>query len=384
MASFASDISRRELTLADKVRAIQWGLVLLIAVISSIGFAMLYSAANGNLQPWASRQMTRFAIALVPMIAAGLIDVRYWFRSAYWIYGVSLALVVAVDLRGVAGMGAQRWIDLGILQLQPSEIMKIALVLALARYFHGLSAENSGRLTHLVAPALMIIVPAALVLKQPDLGTAMMLVAAGAIIFFLGGVRLWVLAVGTVAAAAAAPLAWSFLRDYQKTRLYTFLDPDRDPLGAGYHILQSKIALGSGGVFGKGFLAGTQSHLSFLPEKQTDFIFTMIAEEWGIVGGLVLLALYVIVIVYAFAIALRSRSQFGRLLGLGIAVNVFLYAFINIAMVMGLIPVVGVPLPLISYGGTAMVTVMLGFGLLMNVGIHRDVRISRQGESRLG
>jgi rod shape determining protein RodA len=384
MASFASDISRRELTLADKVRAIQWGLVLLIAVISSIGFAMLYSAANGNLQPWASRQMTRFAIALVPMIAAGLIDVRYWFRSAYWIYGVSLALVVAVDLRGVAGMGAQRWIDLGILQLQPSEIMKIALVLALARYFHGLSAENSGRLTHLVAPALMIVVPAALVLKQPDLGTAMMLVAAGAIIFFLGGVRLWVLAVGTVAAAAAAPLAWSFLRDYQKTRLYTFLDPDRDPLGAGYHILQSKIALGSGGVFGKGFLAGTQSHLSFLPEKQTDFIFTMIAEEWGIVGGLVLLGLYVIVIVYAFAIALRSRSQFGRLLGLGIAVNVFLYAFINIAMVMGLIPVVGVPLPLISYGGTAMVTVMLGFGLLMNVGIHRDVRISRQGESRLG
>jgi rod shape determining protein RodA len=384
MASFASDISRRELTLADKVRAIQWGLVLLIAVISSIGFAMLYSAANGNLQPWASRQMTRFAIALVPMIAAGLIDVRYWFRSAYWIYGVSLALVVAVDLRGVAGMGAQRWIDLGILQLQPSEIMKIALVLALARYFHGLSAENSGRLTHLVAPALMIIVPAALVLKQPDLGTAMMLVAAGAIIFFLGGVRLWVLAVGTVAAAAAAPLAWSFLRDYQKTRLYTFLDPDRDPLGAGYHILQSKIALGSGGVFGKGFLAGTQSHLSFLPEKQTDFIFTMIAEEFGLMGGLVLLALYILVIGYAFAIALRSRSQFGRLLGLGIAVNFFLYAFINTAMVMGLIPVVGVPLPLISYGGTAMVTVMLGFGLLMNIGIHRDVRISRQGESRIG
>jgi rod shape determining protein RodA len=384
MTSFAPDIGRRELTLADKVRAIQWGLVLLIAVISGIGFAMLYSAANGHLQPWASRQMTRFAIALVPMIAAGLVDVRYWFRSAYWIYGVSLALVIAVDLRGFVGMGAQRWIDLGVLQLQPSEIMKIALVLALARYFHSLPTENTGRLLHLIAPALMIVIPAALVLKQPDLGTAMMLVAAGVILFYLGGVRLWVLAAGALGAAAAAPLAWSVLRDYQKTRLYTFLDPDRDPLGAGYHILQSKIALGSGGVFGKGFLQGTQSHLSFLPEKQTDFIFTMIAEEWGIVGGLVLLALYVLVIVYAFAIALRSRSQFGRLLGLGIAVNVFLYAFINIAMVMGLIPVVGVPLPLISSGGTAMVTVMLGFGLLMNVGIHRDVRISRQGESRLG
>jgi rod shape determining protein RodA len=384
MTSFAPDIGRRELTLADKIRAIQWGLVLLIAMISGIGFAMLYSAANGNLQPWASRQMIRFAIALVAMIAVGLIDVRYWFRSAYWIYGVSLMLVVAVDLHGIAGMGAQRWIDLGVIQLQPSEIMKIALVLALARYFHSLAVENAGRLSRLVAPALMVIVPAALVLKQPDLGTAMMLIGTGAMLFFLGGVRLWVLAAGALAAAAAAPLAWSMLRDYQKTRLVTFLDPDHDPLGAGYHILQSKIALGSGGVYGKGFLAGTQSHLSFLPEKQTDFIFTMIAEEFGLIGGLVLFALYVLVIVYGFAIALRSRSQFGRLLGLGIAVNFFLYAFINTAMVMGLIPVVGVPLPLISYGGTAMVTVMLGFGLVMNVGIHRDVRISRQGESRLG
>jgi rod shape determining protein RodA len=384
MASFSSDIARPELTLADKIRAIQWGLVLLIAAISGIGFAMLYSAANGNLQPWASRQMTRFAIALVPMIAAGLIDVRYWFRGAYWIYGGSLLLIIAVDLLGTAGLGAQRWIDLGFIQLQPSEIMKIALVLALARYFHSLSAEDSGRLGRLVVPALMVGVPAALVLKQPDLGTAMMLLASGAVLFYLGGVRLWVFAAGTLATAAAAPLAWLLLRDYQRTRLSTFLDPDRDPLGAGYHILQSKIALGSGGVFGKGFLLGTQSHLSFLPEKQTDFIFTMLAEEFGLVGGLTLLALYVLVISYAFAIALRSRSQFGRLLGLGIAVNFFLYAFINTAMVMGVIPVVGVPLPLISYGGSAMVTVMFGFGLVMNIGIHRDVRISRLGESRVG
>jgi rod shape determining protein RodA len=358
--------------------------VLLVALISSIGFAMLYSAGNGDLQPWAGRQMTRFAIALIPMIAAGLIDVRYWYRSAYWIYAAALLLVVAVDLHGIAGMGAQRWIYIGMVQLQPSEIMKVALVLALARYFHGLPSEDPGRLRYLVVPALIVAVPTALVLKQPDLGTAMMLLAAGATLCFLGGVRLWVFAVGAAAAAAAAPLAWSMLRDYQKTRFLTFLYPDRDPLGAGYHILQSKIALGSGGMFGKGFLLGTQSHLSFLPEKQTDFIFTMIAEEFGLVGGLTLLALYVLVIVYAFLIAMRSRSQFGRLLGLGIAVNFFLYAFINTAMVMGLIPVVGVPLPLISYGGTAMVTLLLGFGLLMNVGIHRDVLISRQGESRLG
>ena len=384
MASFSSDFGRPELALADKVRAIQWGLVLLIAAIAGIGFAMLYSAANGNLHPWASRQMTRFAVALVPMIAAGLIDVRYWFRSAYWIYGVSLVLIIAVDLLGTAGLGAQRWIDLGFMQLQPSEVMKIALVLALARYFHSLSNETTRQLSRLIIPALMVGVPAALVLKQPDLGTAMMLCASGAVLFYLGGVRLWVFAAGALATAAAAPLAWLVMRDYQKTRLTTFLDPDRDPLGAGYHILQSKIALGSGGVYGKGFLLGTQSHLSFLPEKQTDFIFTMIAEEFGLVGGLTLLTLYLLVIFYAFTIALRSRSQFGRLLGLGIAVTFFLYAFINAAMVMGLIPVVGVPLPLISYGGSAMVTVMFGFGLVMNIGIHRDVRISRQGESRLG
>jgi rod shape determining protein RodA len=384
MASFAPDIGRRELSLADKVRGIQWGLVLLVALVSGIGFAMLYSAGNANLQPWAARQMTRFAIALVPMIAAGLIDVRYWFRGAYWLYAAALLLVVAVDLHGIAGMGAQRWIYIGTIQLQPSEIMKIALVVALARYFHGLPPEDAGRLRYLIVPALMVAVPTALVLKQPDLGTAMMLLAGGAILCFLGGVRLWIFAASAVAAAGAAPLAWSLLRDYQKTRLLTFLYPDRDPLGAGYHILQSKIALGSGGIFGKGYLLGTQSHLSFLPEKQTDFIFTMIAEEFGLVGGLTLLALYTLLIGYAFAIALRSRSQFGRLLGLGIAVNFFLYAFINTAMVMGLIPVVGVPLPLISYGGTAMVTLLLGFGLLMNVGIHRDVQISRQGESRLG
>jgi rod shape determining protein RodA len=345
---------------------------------------MLYSAANGNLQPWAGHQMARFAVALVPMIAAGLIDVRYWFRSAYWIYGVALVLVIAVDLRGTAGMGAQRWIDLGVIQLQPSELMKIALVLALARYFHSLAPEQTGRISRLVVPAVLVGVPVALVLKQPDLGTAMMLLVSGAVLFYLGGVRLWIFAAGGLAAAAAAPLGWLMLRDYQKTRLTTFLDPDRDPLGAGYHILQSKIALGSGGIFGKGFLLGTQSHLSFLPEKQTDFIFTMIAEEFGLVGGLTLLALYVLVIFYAFAIALRSRSQFGRLLGLGIAVNFFLYVFINTAMVMGLIPVVGVPLPLISYVGSAMLTVMFGFGLVMNIGIHRDVRISRLGESRLG
>jgi rod shape determining protein RodA len=384
MVSFSSDIGQRRLTLADKVRGVQWGLVILVTAISGIGFAMLYSAANGSLQPWASRQMIRFAVAFIPMVMVAVIDIRHWFRAAYWVYAVALVLVIAVDLRGFVGMGAQRWIDLGFIQLQPSEIMTIGLVLALARYFHGVPSEHVGRLSRLIPPVFLIIIPVMLVLKQPDLGTALLLLASGAILCFLGGVRLRMFVLAAVGAGVAAPIAWRMLREYQKTRLYTFLDPEQDPLGAGYHITQSKIALGSGGMFGKGFLLGTQTHLSFLPEKQTDFIFTIIAEEFGLVGGLVLLALFVMVVGYSFAIGMRSRTLFGRLLGLGLGANFFLYAFINTAMVMGLIPVVGVPLPLISYGGTAMITMMLGFGLLMNVGVHRDVRIGRRGESELG
>jgi rod shape determining protein RodA len=383
MTSFSPDISHRELTFADRVRGLNWGLILLLCMISSVGFAMLYSAANGSWQPWASKQVARFAFAFIPMLAAALIDIRYWFRFSYWFYALALVLIVAVDLRGVIGMGAQRWIDLGFIQLQPSELMKIALVMALAHYFHCLPSENTGRIIDLVVPAGLIIVPVGLVLKQPDLGTAMMLLASGAIVFFLAGVRLWIFGAALVAAGGAAPLIWSMLRDYQRARLTTFLSPDADPLGAGYHIMQSKIALGSGGLFGKGFMLGTQTHLNFLPERQTDFIFTMIAEEFGLIGGLALLTLYALVLVYGFTIALRSRNQFGRILGLGLAANFFLYVFINTAMVIGLIPVVGVPLPLISYGGSAMVTVMLGFGLLMNVSTHRDVRISRLGESQI-
>jgi rod shape determining protein RodA len=274
-------------------------------------------------------------------------------------------------------MGAQRWIDLGVIQLQPSELMKVALMLALARYFHGLTIEDVGRPLRLVVPALFILLPALLVLKQPDLGTALMLLMCGAAMFFLAGVRLWKFGLVIALAGGALPVIWGHMRDYQRNRIYTFLDPENDPLGSGYHILQSKIALGSGGLFGKGFLLGTQSHLNFLPEKQTDFIFTMLAEELGLVGGLALLGLYTLVFIYGFAIALRSRSHFGRLLGLGITINFFLYVFINTAMVMGLIPVVGVPLPLISYGGTAMLTVMFGFGLLMSVHVHRQVEIPR-------
>jgi rod shape determining protein RodA len=281
-------------------------------------------------------------------------------------------------------MGAQRWIDLGIINLQPSEVMKIALVLALARYFHGLATEDVGRPLKLVVPTVIVLTPVALVLKQPDLGTAMMLLLAGAAVFFAAGVRIWMFAVVLATGLAALPVGWEFLHDYQRRRVLTFLEPEGDPLGAGYHILQSKIALGSGGLFGKGLLQGTQSHLNFLPEKQTDFIFTMLAEEFGLVGSLAMLAIYTIILAHCFAIALSAKSQFGRLVAIGIATTFFLYLFINMAMVMGLIPVVGVPLPLVSYGGTAIVSLMLGFGLVMCVYVHRDVMIGRHatGEER--
>ncbi len=367
-------------SLALKILSINWGLLLLLSCIAGIGLALLYSAANGHWQPWASKQAIRFVVSVVIMIAVALVDLRFWMRSAYAIYAGALLLLIAVEIRGAIGMGAQRWIDLGVIQLQPSEVMKIAVVLVLARYFSSITQEEIGRPTRLIVPLILVFFPAALVLQQPDLGTAMMLVLGAGAMFFIAGVRWWKFAIVLAGAGGIVPVAWRFLRDYQKNRIYTFLNPENDPLGAGYHSLQSKIAIGSGGLFGKGFMMGSQAHLSFLPEKQTDFVFTMLAEEFGLMGGLALLGLYLLVFIYGFAIAFRSRSHFGRLLALGITVTVFLYVFINTAMVMGLIPVVGVPLPLISYGGSAMLMVMFGFGLLMSVYVHRDMRLGRGGE----
>jgi rod shape determining protein RodA len=363
----------------EKLRHFNWGLLLTIVATASIGFAMLYSAGNGSADPWMSRQALRFAGGFCALIVVALVDFRFWLRQAYPLYGLAFLLLIYVEIAGHVGMGAQRWINIGFLQLQPSELMKISLVLALARYFHGLSYEDIGKPVNILLPIAMVLLPAGLVLMQPDLGTAGMLILGGALMFFAAGVRIWKFAVVLAAGLSAIPIAWNFLRDYQKDRILTFLNPETDPLGAGYHILQSKIAFGSGGLFGKGFLQGSQSHLNFLPERQTDFIFTMLAEEFGLVGGLVLLGLYAILIAYGLAIGLRSRSQFGRLVAVGLAGNLFLYVFINMAMVMGLIPVVGVPLPLISYGGTAMLTVLVGFGLIMSVYINRDFRIGRRG-----
>ncbi|MGA0392533.1 MAG: rod shape-determining protein RodA [Rhodospirillales bacterium] len=374
----ALGFNRTERTLRQKLWQLQWFFIFLICVIACVGFAMLYSAANGKFDPWATRQMVRFGVGFVAMLIVALTDIRIWLRYAYFFYIVTLLLLVFVEFSGTIGMGAQRWINLGLINLQPSEVMKITMILALARYFHGVSVDDVGRILYLLPPVLIIAVPTALVLRQPDLGTAVMLLIAGIALFCLAGVRLAVFVAMAVGTLLALPLAWQFLHDYQRKRVLTFLNPESDPLGGGYHIIQSKIALGSGGLFGKGFLQGSQSHLNFLPEKQTDFVFTMLAEEVGMVGGLGLIALYIIILIYGFAISLGIRNQFGRLIGLGITVTFFLYVFINIAMVTGLIPVVGVPLPLISYGGTAMMTVLIGFGLLLGVHVHRDIVIGRR------
>jgi len=372
------DGGRTGMTLLARVWQINLVLVVLICLPALVGFAMLYSAAGGDMEPWAGRQIIRFGAGLVIMFAVALVDIRFWIKSAYFIYAGAFALLVGVELIGDAAMGARRWMDIGPLQLQPSEIMKIALVIALARYFHTVTAEDIKRIPVLIPPLLLILAPAALVLRQPDLGTAALLALSGTMMLFLAGLRMWKLGIALAGLLGAIPVAWQFLRDYQKARILTFINPESDPLGAGYHILQSKIAFGSGGIFGKGFLGGTQSHLNFLPEKQTDFIFTMLAEEFGLVGSITLLLLYFAIMAYGTVISLRCNSQFGRMLGMGIIITFFLYVFINMAMVMGMVPVVGIPLPLISYGGSAMLTLLFGFGLVLNIYIHRDVQIGRR------
>ncbi|USG62795.1 rod shape-determining protein RodA [Sneathiella marina] len=363
------------ISLTQKIWDMNWGFILLICATASVGFLMLYSAANGNLDPWASRQMMRFGMGLILMFVVALVDIRVWLNLAYPLYAVALLMLGAVEVMGVVGMGARRWVEIGPIQLQPSEIMKITLIMAIARYFHNIGLEDVRKIRWLIPPLLLVAAPVALVLRQPDLGTALLLIAGAGIVFFVAGVSLWMFAAVIGIAVPTIFFGYQFLHEYQQKRILTFLNPENDPLGAGYHILQSKIALGSGGVFGKGLLQGTQSHLNYLPEMRTDFIFSMLAEEFGMIGGLLLFALYVLLIAYGYAIAYRSRNHFGKLLAIGMTGVFFLYIFINVAMVMGLVPVVGVPLPLISYGGTAMLTLLIGFGLTMSVYLHRDVDI---------
>jgi rod shape determining protein RodA len=378
MALRAYAAAKRTLSVGDKLMEINWGLVLLITLCAFAGIAMLYSVAGGHLQPWALSQLIKFVIGFLVMVAVATVDVRVWMSLAYPAYGLALLLLVAVVTAGHVGLGAQRWITVGGMDLQPSELMKISLVLALARFLHGKSVEDVSRPLNLGIALGMIAIPAIFVVLQPNLGTTLIIVADGCALLFLAGLSWWLIGPTVAGVAAAVPLAWRYmLHDYQKARVETFLDPEADALGKGWNITQAKIAIGSGGAVGKGFLGGTQSRLNFLPEKQTDFIVTNFAEEFGFVGMLALLILFAVIIGYGVQIAMSARSQFGRLLAMGVTLNFFFYIMINGLMVMGLIPVVGIPMPLLSYGGSAMLTVMFGFGLLMSVHIHRQVEIPR-------
>jgi rod shape determining protein RodA len=365
--------------LGGKLWQVNWIYVLLLCALAGVGYVALYSA-GGSAEPYASRHVLRFAVGVGLMLAIALIDIRMLAKLSWPAYFVSLALLLVVARYGHVGKGAQRWIELGGLQVQPSELMKLALVMALASWFHRASWERMGNPLFLIPPVIAVLVPVGLILKQPNLGTAVIVAAVGAAVFFAAGVRWWKFLLVALPVPFLAPLVYAHMHDYQRARIETFLHPETDPLGAGYNIIQSKIALGSGGMWGQGFLQGTQGHLDFLPEKQTDFIFTMIGEEFGLVGGLAVLALLGLIVLGGMLIALRCRHQYGRLLALGIAMNFFMYVFVNIAMVMGVIPVGGVPLPLISHGGSAMFTVMIGFGLLMSVHVHRDAEFGQERE----
>jgi rod shape determining protein RodA len=364
--------------LTSKLWQVSWLYVVLLCALACVGYVALYSAGGGA-EPYASRHILRFAFGLTLMLSIALVDIRFIARLSWPAYAVGIALLLMVMMIGHVGKGAQRWIEFGGMQWQPSEFMKLALILALAAWFHKASWERMGNPLFLIPPALAVLLPVGLILKEPNLGTAVITAVVGFAVFLGAGVRWWKVALIVAAVAGGAPIAYSHLHDYQRARITTFLSPESDPLGAGYNIIQSKIALGSGGMWGKGFMQGTQNHLNFLPEKQTDFVFTIIAEEFGLVGTLAVLGLLALIVLGGMAMALRCRHQYGRLVALGITANFFMYIFVNVAMVMGAIPVGGVPLPLVSHGGSAMIMVMIAFGVLMSAYVHRDVEF---GEGR--
>ena len=361
-----------------KVLYLNWPLTLLLISVACVGFLQLYSVAGGSMSPWAEPQMKRFGLGLAVMMIVALVPIWFWRNMSVVADLLSVVLLIAVELVGVEGKGAQRWIDVGFMRLQPSELMKITLVMLLAAYYDWLPARRTSRPFWVLVPVFIILFPTYLVLRQPDLGTSILLLTAGGGLMFLAGVH-WAYFAAVISGGVGLVTAvfksrgtdWQLLKDYQFRRIDTFLDPSQDPLGAGYHITQSKIALGSGGWAGRGFMQGTQSRLNFLPEKHTDFIFTTLAEEFGFVGGISLLTLYMLIIVFCIHTALATRDRFSSLVTLGVAITFFLFFAVNMSMVMGLAPVVGVPLPMVSYGGSAMLVLMIAFGLVQSAHIHR-------------
>ena len=348
--------------------------IFIVILLLCIGVGALYSAADGNFQPWAIRHSYRFCILFIGMIIIALVDIKLIFKYSYLFFFFTLLLLFSVEIIGTFGNGAERWIRIFGISIQPSELVKVGIIIALAKYYHSIRYNNIGFLIHLLIPFFIILIPFFLVIIQPDLGTSLSILLLGIFIMFISGVKIWKFVLGLVLTLISIPFLWNYLKPYQQSRVFSFLNPELDPLGKGYQLIQSKIALGSGGFAGKGFLQGTQSYLEFLPEKQTDFIFTLIGEEFGFLGTMFVLFLFILLIVICFYIGLKSFHIFGRIISIGVASNLFLYVVLNMSMVTGLMPIVGIPLPLLSYGGTAMLSIMISFGLLLNTDIHYSVK----------
>ena len=357
-----------------KILSINLLFIFVIILLTLIGTAALYSAAKGNFDPWAIKHIIRFGICLIMIMVIASIDLKIIYKFSYHIFIICLLLLISVEIVGTFGKGAARWIKIFGVTFQPSEIIKVSIILALAKFYHDIRFDKIGKIYNLIFPLLVILIPSIFIIFQPDLGTAITVLLLGSILMFLAGVKIWKFILGLLIVLFSMPFLWSNIKPYQKKRILSFLNPESDPLGQGYQLTQSKIALGSGSLTGKGFLEGTQSYLEYLPEKQTDFIFTLIGEEFGFIGIIFVMFLFFILIVIGFYISIKSYHIFGRLLSLGVATNIFIYVFFNMAMVIGLMPVVGIPLPLISYGGTAMLSVMISFGLLLNAEIHYNYK----------
>lgn len=361
---------RRAQTPVGKFGRINWTLLLIVAALVAIGTVSLYSTANGSLDPWGREHALRFVVCSGVAIAIAIITPRVWMSLAAPVYIIALTALALVPWFGSEALGAKRWIDLAGLRFQPSEPMKVGLLLALASFYQWLPDKKISRPLSVLFALSLIAIPVVLTLRQPDLGSAILFAVVGLAVLFAAGISLWYFLAGGVAIVAAVPFVWSHLHDYQRQRIETFLNPEADPLGAGYHIIQSKIAFGSGGLSGRGFMRGTQSQLDFLPEKHTDFIFTMIGEEWGFFGCALVLVLFAMILINLLWMSLRAPTPFGRVMAFGTGTTIFTYMFINIAMVTGLVPVVGVPLPFVSYGGSSMATLMVAIGLTMSAHVH--------------
>ena len=361
---------KSNLSFRDKIFVLDWYLIFLILLLGTVSLFAMYSSEQGKFGYYTQSHLYRFSVFFITFIAISFFRVQFWLKSAYLFYLVTLILLISVDFFGVTSSGSKRWINIFFFNLQPSELMKIAIIAFLARYYYKIPLESVSNIRYIFLPFLALVVPVFLVASQPDLGTAILIASSGFVVIWLAGLRIKYFLYSFFILICLIPIGISFLKPYQKTRILTFLNPDKDPLGAGYQIIQSKIAVGSGGIFGKGFLQGSQSYLDYLPEKHTDFIFTLFSEEFGFFGSLVLLLIYTFIIYRIISIGNNARNNFARLFCFGFAAAFFIYVAVNMSMVLGLLPIVGAPLPIMSYGGSAMLSIMIGFGIVMSCKIH--------------